>query len=70
MGVIAFILVSGIVGSRLAEALQKNGVTDIELTRRQWLDCCAKQIELTRTSERMKVTNTVEEVFARMGLRR
>jgi hypothetical protein len=36
----------------------------------QWLECCAKQLEQLRTSERMKVSNTVEVVFARMGLRR
>ncbi len=53
----------------LRQALQKNGVTDANAVIAQWLDCCARQEERTRASERMRVTNTVEEVFARMGLK-
>lgn len=54
----------------LHEALVKNGVADPQDVIRQWLECCTRQIEAPRTSERMRVSNTVEEVFARMGLRR
>lgn len=56
--------------SLLEQALAKNGVKEPQHVAEQWLDCCARQIETTRTSERLKVSNTVEEVFARMGLRR
>ena len=56
--------------SLLREALQKNGVAEAEPVILQWLECCARQDEKTRASERMRVTNTVEEVFARIGLRR
>lgn len=55
--------------SLLLESLQKNGVADPHSVVTQWLDCCAK-LELGRTSERLRVSNTVEEVFARMGLRK
>jgi hypothetical protein len=55
--------------SLLREALQKNGVSDADAVIAQWLDCCAKQDERSRASERLRVTNTVEEVFARMGLK-
>ena len=54
----------------LREALAKNGVADPDAIMRQWHDCCLKQTEALRTSERMRVSNTVEEVFARMGLKR
>jgi hypothetical protein len=54
----------------LAESLRKNGVADSGLVVTQWLDCCAKQSERAKTSERGRVTNTVEEVFSRMGLKR
>lgn len=54
----------------LHEALVKNGVADPQGVIRQWLECCARQVEAPRTSERMRVSNTVEELFARMGLRR
>lgn len=54
----------------LHEALVKNGVADPPSVLRQWQEGCARQAEAVRTSERMKVSNTVEEVFARMGLRR
>ena len=55
--------------SLLQEALQKNGVADAAPVVSQWIDCCAKQDERMRASERMRVSNTVEEVFARMGLK-
>jgi hypothetical protein len=54
----------------LEQALAKNGVKEPQHVAEQWLDCCARQIETARTSERLKVSNTVEEVFTRMGLRR
>ena len=54
----------------LAGALQKNGVTEPASVVAGWHECCLKRIEQFRTSERMRVTNTVEEVFARMGLKR
>jgi hypothetical protein len=53
----------------LQEALQKNGVADVTPVMSQWIECCAKQDERARASERMRVSNTVEEVFARMGLK-
>lgn len=56
--------------SLLAEALKKNGVTDAGPVVTQWLDACARQAETLRTSGRLRVSNTVEEVFARMGLKR
>lgn len=55
--------------SLLQEALQKNGVADAAPVIGQWVDCCAKQDERARTSERLRTSNTVEEVFARMGLK-
>ncbi len=55
--------------SLLHEALQKNGVSDGAAVIAQWLDCCARQDERSRASERLRVSNTVEEVFARMGLK-
>lgn len=54
----------------LEEALRKNGVSDVKPVLSQWQDACARQAELLRTSERVRVTNTVEAVFARMGLKR
>lgn len=54
----------------LPAALQKNGVSDVDGVLRQWLECCARQTEALRSSDRMRVSNTVEEVFARMGLKR
>jgi hypothetical protein len=54
----------------LSEALQKNGVTDTAPVVTHWLDYCARQIEKPRTDDRTRVSNTVEEVFARMGIRR
>ena len=54
----------------LAEALQKNGVNDPNAVISQWQECCAKQTAMARPSEHTRVSNTVEEVFARMGLRR
>lgn len=51
----------------LPEALQKNGVADPAPVIAAWFDCCAKLEERLRTSERLRVSNTVEEVFARMG---
>lgn len=53
----------------LADALRKNGVTDVDSVVTQWMDCCAKRRERARASERMRASNTVEEVFARMGIR-
>ena len=52
----------------LGESLRKNGVVDVDGVLAQWLDCCAAQNAATRSSERMRVTNTVEEVFARIVL--
>jgi len=54
----------------LVDALQKNGVTDIDNVVTQWLDYCARQVERAKAGERGRVTNTVEEVFARMTRRR
>ena len=54
----------------LPEALAKNGVTDVSSVVSQWQEACARQAEGLRTSERLRVTNTVEVVFARMGLKR
>jgi len=56
--------------SLLGEALRKNGVTDVAAVVSQWLEVCARQAETLRTSGRLRVSNTVEEVFARMGLKR
>jgi hypothetical protein len=57
-------------GALLRESLQKNGVADIEAVVTQWLAACTARVAGARTSGRMQVSNTVEEVFARMGLRR
>ena len=54
----------------LVGALQKNGVTDIDNVTTHWMDYCAQQVERAKAGERGRVTNTVEEVFARMTLRR
>jgi hypothetical protein len=56
--------------SLLGEALKKNGVADVAPVVSQWLEVCARQAETLRTSGRLRVSNTVEEVFARMGLKR
>lgn len=56
--------------SLLEQTLAKNGVQEPQQVAQQWLECCARQIETARASERLKLSNTVEEVFARMGLRR
>ena len=53
----------------LGPALAKQGVADVERVRHEWLDSC-KGDERTRPAQRTTVSNTVEEVFARMGLRR
>jgi hypothetical protein len=45
-------------------------VDEVQPVVAQWLDVCSKQTESPRTHERTHVTNTVEAVFARMGLRR
>lgn len=54
----------------LHEALAKNGVVDIDNVVTQWLESCTQQAAVPRTSERLRISNTVEEVFARMGLHR
>ncbi|MFT3921776.1 MAG: hypothetical protein QM778_04515 [Myxococcales bacterium] len=54
----------------LAPALQKQGVSDVEGVRGQWMDACARLDGMARQAPRTNVSNTVEEVFARMGLRR
>jgi hypothetical protein len=54
----------------LADALKKNGVADAGPVVTQWLEVCARQAETLRTSGRLRVSNTVEEVFGRMGLKR
>ena len=54
--------------SLLGESLRKNGVADVDAVLTQWLECCATQGAATRSSERMRVSNTVEAVFARIGL--
>ena len=54
----------------LTQALEKNGVADTASVLEQWMDYCTRQIELAKAGERGRVTNTVEEVFARMAIRR
>lgn len=54
----------------LADSLQKNGIADAGQVIGQWMECCSKRAERAKTADRGRVSNTVEEVFARMGLRR
>lgn len=54
----------------LGAALQKNGVADSEPVVKLWLDSCTRQAERAKANPAGRVSNTVEEVFARMGLRR
>lgn len=54
----------------LRSALEKNGISDAAPVVAEWMECCAKQGERAKTADRGKVSNTVEAVFARMGLRR
>lgn len=49
----------------LRDSLRRNGITDVEPVVAKWLDAC------TRTpSTRPAVSNTVEEVFDRIGFKR
>ncbi len=58
-----------VVGRKLLrDALQRNGVTDVDPVISKWLDACTRTPS-TRPADR-PVSNTVEEVFARMGLKR
>lgn len=60
------------VGKALLEgALRKQGIAEGECKRALalWMDHCGRQEERDK-QPRQTVTNTVEEVFARMGLRR
>lgn len=54
----------------LADALKRNGVDIVQPVLAQWREACAGPNESSRSHDRLAVTNTVEAVFARMGLRR
>jgi hypothetical protein len=51
-------------------ALVENGIADPDNVVYQWLAHCERQIERVKAGERVIVSNTVEEVFARMARRR
>lgn len=53
----------------LASALERNGITENEPVIKLWLDACSRQLERAKTTDGGRVSNTVEEVFARMRLR-
>lgn len=60
-----------VVGRKLlTEALRKNGVEDIQTTLARWSDACARDVDAARVTDRRGISNTVEEVFARIGLGR
>jgi hypothetical protein len=59
-----------VVGSTLLhESLQRNGVADVQAVVSQWLEACTARVAGAQNTGLMHVSNTVEEVFARMGLR-
>jgi len=55
-----------VVGRKLLrDSLQRNGVTDIDSVVAEWLDACTRP-----ATTRPDTSNTVEEVFSRIGFKR
>lgn len=60
-----------VVGRKLlTDALKKNGVEDVQPTLARWSDACGREVDAARANDRRGIANTVEEVFARIGLGR
>lgn len=58
-----------VVGRRLlADALKKNGISDPEAVLKHWNEVCSHRSSHPRTGDHGGVSNTVEAVFARIGL--